>query len=340
MKQQRFFHIDFLRAVAVLAFIVTHVFSYHLTNPFNEFVWNYSHFQIVAFVFCSGYVMYFLYKDAFTTVSQIFSWYAKRLTRLILPFYYYLFFHYILLLLFPAFFSGPGLVKSADSFFQSVMLFGGVNTNWLPLLFVELALLFPVLLLLQQKKLLLIYAVLSFSSLIFFSIVQFPYAYYRFVMWFPWSCFFLLAWYFAKQETSSVHIKKYLMLSAIGGITFIFLFFLWHLFHKPLNLIDNKYPPNLFDASYEACVTFFLTAIGFCAFWQKLLISSVISFISRNSYSLFFVHYIVADFFLSLQKILNVSYNVFEELLLVILVSLAISYILEKTMLLIRKVPS
>lgn len=328
---KRYNHIDFLRAAAIIGVIAIHVFSDNLTNGLNTFIWNYLHFIIVAFVFCSGYVMYALYASKLTTLKSIGLWYKKRLIRLLLPFYYYLFIHYLLTFLFPRFFSGLGLQFSWKYVLESITLIGGVNLNWLPLLFLQLAVLFPILVYFSKNKKALFwgYVVIASLTTIALTIWQFPYARYRAVMWLPWSLFLILPWYFVRHEQVAIRIKPYLTLAALGAVGYIVFSVIWHAVGRSITLIDNKYPPNLYYLSYNIGGSFLLASIAVLPFLQKKKIVALYEFISRTSYSLFFIHFILLDFTLSLVHNFHIPLGVGVQFIFILITSIFIAWLLS-----------
>lgn len=328
---KRFLHIDFLRAAAIIGVIVIHVLSDNLTNPLNTFIWNYAHIIIVAFIFCSGYVMYALYAPKLNNLSSVGIWYKKRLIRLILPFYWYLFIHYSLIFLFPKFFSGLGLEFSWKFFLQSITLTGGINLNWLPLLFLQLAVIFPLLVIIFRKKRLIfwVYVLFAIGVTIDFTIWQFPYSHYRSIMWIPWSLFLILPWYFYDREQKRLSPLPYLLFSGSAAVVFSLLFIIWQNTNRSLTLIDNKYPPNLFYISYESIGSFLLLGISILPMFQKKMFAAFYQFISKVSYSLFFIHYIVLDFILSVQKVLGIHISVWYQLIFVMTISIVIAWIIS-----------
>ena len=329
---KRFFHIDVLRATGILAVIIIHVLSDNLTTSVTNFIWNYLHFIIVAFIFCSGYVMYAFYAPRLMSWGTVFSWYKKRLIRLLLPFYWYLLAHFSLLLLFPKFFSGLGLQFNLKFILQSITLVGGINLNWLPLLFLQLAVLFPLLVLLFKKQKILFwgYCLIAFLITVGFTIWQFPYSHYRAVMWIPWSLFLVLPWYFVESEKRTSQSKKYMILSALGLLGFVCLFVLWKYLGRSVILIDNKYPPNFFYIGYEMFGSFLILVFANMRILQEKVIGNVIAFLSRLSYALFFIHYIVFDFIFTINKHFNLHISVWYQLCFVLLVSFGVAWLLTK----------
>ena len=330
--QKRFGAIDFLRAIGILGVIATHVFSDNLVNPLNTFIWNYLHFVITSFIFCSGYVMYVAYKDKVDNLSKLPLWYKKRLVRLLQPYYIYLLTHVGLVLLFPLYFGGLGIQKNWQYIWQSVFLVGGINENWLPLLFIELAVLFPFLLfLLKRFKIgFWTYITLGIIYTLWITLFPAPYSLYRWVMWIPWSLVFLLAWYFAKRDQTKSSTSAYAMISIGSVIVFGLLYVLFGNAHRSLTLIDNKYPPNLFYISYEFAVSFILLSIAHWNVLQKKWFSHIWLYLSSRSYGLFFIHFLYLDFLLQINKLYGLYMNVWIQLITVILLSLGSIMLWEK----------
>ena len=84
--------------------------------------------------------------------SSLFAWCKKRFWRLIKPFYVYIAAHALLILLLPSIFNGNGLKLTPTFLLDSITLSGGINFNWLVLLFIEIALVFPLIYKVSQKK--------------------------------------------------------------------------------------------------------------------------------------------------------------------------------------------
>ncbi len=324
VSAKRFDQIDFLRAVAILCVIVIHTLSFNLGVPLTNFVWNYLHFVVAAFIFCSGYVFIAFYQNTFGSIAKTLRWYKKRFVRLVVPFYLYLFAHYALWLLFPTVFAGLGLQKSFSFVAQSVFLTGGVNLNWLPLLFLQLTIISPFLLRAMRNQKVLFFLIFFFFILtVFFTVRPFPYSYYRYVMWVPWSLVLLLSFVFFKKES----IKRYLFVGSVCFLVFLSLFLLWHQMLRSVTLIDHKYPPDLFELSYEVAITCFILAISRLSLFGHKLIKKIYVFISRQSYQLFFIHYIILDAVL-LAKHKGIFWqNAFMEIFFVLFFSLFLCWL-------------
>ncbi len=287
MSKNRIGFIDTLRAVSLLGVIVIHTFSFHLDNPINAFFWNVLQFVVVAFVFCSGVVSAH-YQESLISLHTIFPWYKKRFIRLYIPFLIYFLIHFTLFMIFPNFFTHFGLQKNLLFFIASLTLFGGTNSNWLPLLFIQLTILSPLLFFLNKKNLLWIFILFSMIITGYFTIHIFPYSYYRFVMWIPWALALLLGIIYQQ--------KMNILVIVLSGFIFVISYMLLTFQHHSLLFYDNKYPPTLYYLSFGVLLTvlssLLLSQIQFPENVQK-----VFSFISKNSYGLFFIHFIILDFF-------------------------------------------
>ncbi len=305
--KKRFEHIDFLRAVAIIGVIAIHTLSYKLNNSVYYLMWNYLNFVVVSFVFCSGYVLTAIYKEKFRTDFVIASWFKKRISKLLIPFYIYLAVHYFLWMMFPQFFSGLGLQKNSMFIVKSVLLIGGVDLNWLPLLFLQLTFVFPFLVKgLHQKKYLYIYMAFSFLVTIYFTIFRFPYGYFRFVMWISWSVILLISMYIFSEEHTDNHslqtIKRYAKWAAACAALFGGLMAAHTFFGRSFQLVDYKYPPGFYYILYGLSISFLILIIGELSIHKNQWIKTASMFFSKHSYSIYFIHYIALDFIIRLGK--------------------------------------
>ncbi|OGK14834.1 hypothetical protein A3C98_02970 [Candidatus Roizmanbacteria bacterium RIFCSPHIGHO2_02_FULL_37_15] len=300
MINDRFEYIDFLRTVAIIVIIITHVLSFHLYNRLIFFIWNYLHFVVVGLVFSSGYVLTFKYRNYFNSFGKTISWYGKRLVRLLLPFYYYLLAHYLLWFFLPNYFSGLGLKKSADFIIRSLLLTGGVDFNWFALLFVQLTILFPLVILSLRKKILNISLIfLSLAATIYFTLFGFRVENYRYVMWTSWMSIIYLSIYLNLKEQKDLNtdstIKRFLLMGSVAFISFFLLTKFIIAPGKDLVLTQHKYPPDAIYLTYGI--------VGMClmmvAARSKVLYTGflrrIYQFISQRTYQLFFIHYLALD---------------------------------------------
>ncbi|MEK7551648.1 MAG: acyltransferase [Patescibacteria group bacterium] len=300
MDRKRFDEVDVLKAFGIIGVIIIHILTRNLTNPISNFLWNNLQFFVISFVFCSGFVLASIYQNSFSSVSKTLAWYKKRLIRLLIPFFIYLISHYALWIIFPNIFNGLGLVQNLDFFTKSALLIGGTNYNFLVVLFVELTLLFPIFTtFFKRKKFLFLYLLLSGIITFIFTFFGGSYPTYRFTMWIPWSLVLIFAMYVAikgKSEKVAKNIDKiYLLFGVIFFILFLGLYFYNLTIDKSLIFYNHKYPPDFYYLFFGLSLTCFALIIGRLKFWQNKILKSIYLFISRNSYSLFFIHFIILD---------------------------------------------
>lgn len=321
MISKRFFHVDFLRAISILGVIAIHTYYYNLTSDINRFIWNYLNFVVVAFIFCSGYVSVSKSPSIYN-ISHLFSWYKKRFLRLLIPYYLYLLVHYGLIFFLPHLVSGLDLKFNISNILKSIFLIGGANLSWLPLLFVELTLVFPFLIAVSKNKTTrLLFLCFSLTFSLFLTVYGFSYNYYKLVMWIPYS---LVLWFAIASYTWEQHkipVKNYLFTIAGSGVVWIFLTFIWQQNSRPSYFIDNKYPPNFYYLSYSIFASFLLLFLAsYIPKWE--FFKNLITFISSHSYSLFFIHYILLDIFQTNKQKFLLPLNAFFEYLLIVFLSL------------------
>lgn len=326
----RYFHIDFLRAVAILGMCAIHVYAYRQLSSLDTAIWNYLNFVVVGFVFCSGYVLFAKYADVLRQ-KNIFGWYKKRILRLLLPFYVFLVIYSLLVWLFPALFHGFDLQLNPIFFVKSIFLMeGGLGLSWLPLLFIELMILFPFLAYFwkHKKKALYGYTAVALASAIFFTLYSFPYEHYRLVMWLPWSLVVIFSFYAFVRDEKYSPLKNYLSYMAIFGLLFAALYSQWDQFDRSYLLTKNKYPPNMFFLLYASFGSSLVLVISY---WKVFLwkpLKRFVLFTSLVSYTLFFVHFIVLDFALTTKFFVGLN-SPLPLTAVVIGISLAITYLIQ-----------
>ncbi len=320
----RFKHIDFLRAIAIIVVIATHTFSYHLSNPIYFSIWNYLHFAVPIFVFCSGYVLIAKYREGFATIKVTLAWYWKRFKRLLIPFFIYLLVHYSLWFALPKYFSGLALQKNFSFMLQSLLLVGGADSNWLPLLFLELTLLFPLIVYsLKKKRLVVLTLLLSLASILFFTIKPFPYAYYRSVMVLSWISIIFLSIF---EYYKGVQVGRYLAAGFAGLVVFFYLTQVLKL-GEGMILTKHKYPPDAYYLLFSVSVMYLILAVSQINSLYRGFLGKFFLYISRHSYSLFFIHYLVLDFTLQATKGLSFWSNPFIQFTFVLFISLGVNFL-------------
>lgn len=341
MDRKRFDEVDVLKAFGIVGVIIVHILTHNLTNPISNFLWNNLQFLVVSFVFCSGFVLASIYQNYFSSVSKTLVWYKKRLIRLIIPFFIYLISHYALWIIFPGVFNGLALVQNIDFFTKSALLIGGTNYNFLVVLFVELTLLFPIFTsLFKRKKFLFLYLLLSGLITFIFTFFGGSYSTYRFTMWIPWSLVLIFAMHLSikgqKEEAANKFNKRYFLFGVIFFILFLGLYFYNLQIGKSLIFYNHKYPPDFYYLLFGLSLTCFALIIGRLRFWQNKILKSIYLFISKNSYAMFFIHFIILDAVL----LLSTKYQFFKystiQFSIIFSLSIVIVLIINKLKLIIK----
>lgn len=273
--------IDLLRGLALLCVIILHTLAYYLNSALHYVVWDYLQFCVPIFIFCSSYI--FFKKDLLSSHFNSFIYLKKRFIRLLKPYLIFLLSFLPLVYI---------IEPKKNSFAYLIGVFtvtGGIDINWLVLLFLQFSLIFIFLRFALTKKHSLwwffIFFTTASSIYLFFNRSPLPY---RYIMWLPWSVILVYTYYFSRYETN----KKFLS-SVFFVLSIIYLLcVVWKMvFHGSLTFFNNKYPPNIYYLSYGLAVLTLLYPLA-----QKLSQKSSdfgLIFLSKYSYSLFFIHHIV-----------------------------------------------
>lgn len=287
-KSNRLFEIDILRGIGIFVIILIHTTSYFLSNPLAHAVWNFGQFAVPTFVFCSTYL--FFKKNSTHEKLNFLSFEKKRLLRLLVPYWIYLFFFFTLVFL-----------KNQKTIILSFLIrhltltTTGLEINWAVLLFIYLAFLSPIFILLKKGRVL--FSFFFFSSLLSSLVFLFttPALNYKLTMWLPWSLILFYSWFFAKHEDEAWFLP-------LSIFVFLFVFLTSKLALVLTNhsviFFDNKYPPNLNFLSYGILLTTILFIFAKKGFFDRPFLKISIMFFSQNSYSIFFVHFLVIFTFL------------------------------------------
>src|SRR5262249_27800550 len=105
----------------------------------------------------------------------------------------------------------------------------------------------------------------------------------------PWYVMIFFTWFYIKNEKKE---KNLFWLFVISCIILIISFLTQNALEHTTILRDNKYPPNIFYISYGTTVILGLALYG--KFLQtKNIVTPIINFFSRFSYSIYFLHYAI-----------------------------------------------
>lgn len=278
MEHKRFDDIDTIRAIAVIGMIITHILATQLGTVGINTVWNYLHFVVPLFIYCAGYVT-----NEQAVMANPLAWVLRRSKRIILPYYLFTALHYFLWYLFPSVFGGTGLSLSIP-FIIKTIAFIGVDYSWLVLLMLELTILTP---LIYRFK----YSIIPIILSIIFSLITLVFSWpidYRFIMWIPWMGILFLG---IRLREHPPTIRQVLTVGTLSACIHIFLHIVFTTRAIPTTLTLHKYPPDMYYLSYGIAVGAFLTA----ALSRISSLHPAVRWISRHSYDLFFIHYIILD---------------------------------------------
>ncbi len=285
MDNKRYFEIDALRGLAILAMILIHTNAYFLNNKIADWLWDFNEWAVPVFIFCSAYI-YFKKPPPLKNLGDFFSYIKKRFLRLLRPYYLFALIYLLISLT-------KDRTNLAPSFIIPTLTINGgtLDINWLVLLFLVFAFLMPIIYYLAAKKKVWFYGFFSLSLLssIVFIFYKFP-ANYRLIMWLPWSLIIFFSWLLVKNENSN----RFL----IGGaaVSLIMLFIVRQIkiaLHQSLIQYQNKYPPNFYHLIYGVSfifILFFLAKKGLFNFQPGKML---LTFLSRYSFPIYFIHYLI-----------------------------------------------
>ncbi|MCX6730898.1 MAG: acyltransferase [Candidatus Roizmanbacteria bacterium] len=282
--KQRLPEIDDIRGISIILMIMIHTNVYFLSNKISYMTLELSQFAVVAFIFCSAYLFYL--KQQVYGWSEFFSHLVKRIKRLVIPYYWFFAVYYIFLLI-----KEPKKL-TLSYLTQNIFVIGGLDFNWLVLLFIELAILMPFVSYLFEKKRawFYIYTAAAFlSSLVFLKYT--PLSYYRYIMWLPWSLVLIYTYLFNQLK------EKKSLFWIITAFCFALYYILPPLILKPLGrslfMYDNKYPPNLYHLAYGVGSVNLLYMLSQWKWFSNYIVQTIINFFSTYSYTIFFIHILV-----------------------------------------------
>lgn len=269
----------------ILVFLL-HALALYLNQKTIFYIWDYFHFAVASFIFCSAYVFFKKGISAKEDLQLGVSYFVKRIQRLYMPFFYF----FAVLVVCMAVFEPSKL--SSTYILNSLLIIGGVDISWLVLLFVQFTVLFPLLLHWYRHNTQLFYfyavvAVVSSVSLFFYT----PELSWKWYMWLPWSVMALFAIFFTQNEEK--YFSRINMVYLGAGIVFVALQILEFIQDGRITIYTHKYPPDLTKISYGILMIGLMHKAYTAGILDKLRVVPFLSFLSTYSYPLFFVHYIV-----------------------------------------------
>ncbi|MCL4363824.1 acyltransferase [Patescibacteria group bacterium] len=298
--------IDNLRGLAMLAMIVDHATAYFLKDKTAYLFWNLSEWSVVAFLFCSAYLFYT--REFIFGWKNFFAYVKKRFLRLYLPYFYFLIFY------FPLRYFLYSKKIGLNDVVKNIFLYGGLDLNWLVLIFFELTLVFPVVYYFWKKNKVLyyLYFFVSLGSAVYYLYLRDWN--YRFVMWLPWSLvIYFVIFYIENQKRW----KRLLGLGIAAAIVYYASMQLVINLGHNVTQYYNKYPPNVFHISYGVFVTLIFYFMSKMKLFKVLRLEKILFFFSFYSYPIFFIHNLVI-FSLDWMNVNLINWYVFTGVIIAI----------------------
>ncbi|MBI1862585.1 acyltransferase [Candidatus Microgenomates bacterium] len=290
--RKRYEEIDIMRGLAIIAMIAIHTAAWYPRDPQVYALWDTLEFAVPIFIFCSAYL--FFKQEYHRHITHTLGYFKIRLLRMLVPYYGFLLIYVPLVAYYE-----PKKVTQAF-IVDNIFLAGGLDFNWMVLLFLLLSFLMPVLLYLltSRRKVFYFHIALALGSSILFLFWR-PYEHYRMLMILPWSLLIVFSWMVAKYQ-DNLEVMTKLFGASIGA--FVAARAVLMLQRAPLDHFSNKYPPNLYHLAFG-----FVSIIGLF-FLSHILKNShgyvrqVISFFSKHSYTIYFIHITVIYIITVVQK--------------------------------------
>jgi len=274
-------NIDYLRGAGIILMVATHVSAYFLSSKIGLFIWNIGEVSVFAFIFCSVYLS--SKKDSSIMNFKLF-W--KRAKRLLVPYYIFLIFEFI-----RRFFMEPKTLDF-DFIFKNIFLTGGLDLNWLVLLFMLMAIFVPVLLRIWQKYPKLFFSLWVGSFLASVGFLFFPFREFsRVLMIISWSFVFFTTIYFQKRAKNIEN--KIILLSMT---LFVPLYFIFGKIGINTHQYNHKYPPDIYHLAYGIFGLFLLRKILRFDLTRKYF-GRILQFCSLYSYEIYFIHNLLLSLF-------------------------------------------
>ncbi len=263
------------------AVISLHALANYLNNSTVLKLWDAQQFAVQIVVFCSAYL--FFSRPPELTFKTFGAYFIKRFWRLYQPFLIYaIVFFATVLLLRPATFQWKTV-------FKALTLVGGIDISWLVLLFVQFIPTFVLIEFLFKKHRFWFYGYVfvTIYTAIFFFFLPFPY-HWRWIMWLTWSFMGLYAMYFKHYENDeNPRTVSYMLFATI----FVVLICVNVLLREDLYIYPHKYPPDILILAYGIMWIGIFDFLYQHRVFEYLQLVRPLEFLSKNSYSLFFIHY-------------------------------------------------
>lgn len=280
--------IDSLRAISILLMIVLHINPYFPKLAFTGWTWSWGQWVVPAFILCSLAVD----TSQIQTAKDYMLYLWKRAKRLLIPYYVWLLAYLGLLA-----FLGHKQI-SFKILLTNVSFTGGIDFNWLVLLFIYITLALPFLRKVVEKSesaSLVILLLSMTTSSVFLSNRSHWNSTYRWWMIIPWygitlGILLFLKWW---RQKSWRKIATFFTTN-LGIFTYWYLYFQSH--KITTHTYYHKYPPDIYFVSFSIWTVILSYVIIFFAskrLEQTGWVLRFLTYVSTRSYTIFFVHILV-----------------------------------------------
>lgn len=257
MLKDRIIFIDYLKVIGLFFIILAHVCT-------NQYILQARNFDVPLMVIISGFLAIDSYKRSMEYNSSLFSYYWKRISRLLIPTWIFLSMYFAFVRLF-VFFTKGNYPYSYITILRSFLLLDGIGYVWIIRVYLICSLLTPLVFYFNDKIesgkikfliLLVIYAlyeVLVFlgihdSSLIFNFIIAYA---------IPYGIIYVLGM-LSKKTSPDEDMKISIIFYMIFIFSSICIFFITNEI-QPTQIM--KYPPTIYYISYALFMSFLLLGI-------------------------------------------------------------------------------
>lgn len=300
--KNRFQEIDDIRGISMIVMILIHTNAYLLSDKLAYITREISQFAVVAFLFCSTYLT--IRRPYPATIPEFGFYLIKRLKRLLIPYYIFV----VAYAVFMSLFANKTLPYSY--LVQNVLLTGGIDFNWLVLLFVQLTFVTPLLQYLndRHKGIFHGYTAIALMSSIYF-LTHTPLPYFRVIMWLPWSLVIIYTMHFDKLWRST---RIIILVTLLFGLVYYATqqYVLIPAKHS-LSMYANKYPPNIYHIAYSLFALNILYALSQWKVFAQKLVQPVIDFFSMYSYTIYFIHILIIEAVIRLMNVKTLHWFLF-----------------------------
>ncbi len=288
----RYREIDELKAIGIFFIILVHSIQQTAQTTLSTSIANISQFAVPVFVFCSC-LLYAKISSKYTSSTPVYV--ARRVWRLLKPYYIFLIFYLPL--------TGVLTLKSIDIKHAISLLLVWAPTNepdWAVLLFIYISCLALLVRYLyhRARPVFWLYVAAAVASAGFLLQHTYPFGF-RSIMWLPWSLVVIFGFFVKKYEDRR---WLYLVILIVPAVVFYTSYFILNQAGQPLNFYANKYPPNLYFLSYgilASSIFYIASRVGFFSIIPR----QIVAFFSINSYSIYFVHFILILLFVKYGNI-------------------------------------